>query len=267
MLSRLRDKLAGVRSNLAYSNRWEVLWQRAFHRNYPIVRYLWKRRWWIFCDTARLDPKTAEEVLLEGCYHSAILKSRTGKGLSYVNVGANIGAFDIAVAELAPEARWSIAAELNPLTFTRLKFNLQVNGLQHVIAVNAGIAGRTGTFFFQPQGCSAADNLYQTTQANTGDHKSMLVPLATLEGLLSSNAAPAEFDLLKLDCEGAEYEIMAECTNECIRRFRNVIIELHPALASVPAETLTQKLEACGFVSRESHVKFGLETRFWSRLK
>jgi hypothetical protein len=42
--------------------------------------------------------------------------------------------------------------------------------------------------------------------------------------------------LLKIDCEGAEYEILFNTTDELFRRIENIFFEIHPIKDHLPEE-------------------------------
>ena len=264
----IRNKLSGLKENLAFSNRWSVLAQRLFHPGHPLVSYLWKGRWWLVCDTRYQDANAAKEVLAGGCYDAFIARSARGGRLSYVNVGAHIGTFDIAVASLVAEVPFACSVEMHPGTFARLNFNLHLNGLSQVRTVNVGVGGEIGTATICTSGSSLAHKLSTAPGGNGATENGTSVPVLTLGALLDRAAAgDREFDLLKLDCEGAEYAIIAEAAPALLRRFAHLVIELHPTADESAVEDLWRKLASCGFApDGEKPVAFTAGVlRFWTR--
>ena len=247
-LKAIRNQITGFRQNLAFSNGWSILAQRLFRRHCPLVSYHWKKRWWLVCDLRYQDAHAPKELLADGCYDRWILRSIRDGCLSYVNVGANIGAFDIAVAGLAKQIPHACSIELNPGTFARLSFNVHLNNLRYVRMLNCGVGGEPGTFVVHSSNCSLADGLFAPPLAGAEDLQAFKVPILTLaDSLEKVGLGETQFDLLKLDCEGAEYGIIRQSSPELLRRFRNVVIELHPEPPNESAAALYEKLTGCGF--------------------
>lgn len=267
-LKTIRNKLSGLRENLAFSNRWAVIAQRLFRPGCRVVPYCWKKRWWIVCDTRCQDANAVKEVLAGGCYDAFITRSARGGRLSYVNVGAHIGTFDIAVASLVAEVPFACSVEMHPGTFARLNFNLHLNGLSQVRTVNVGVGGEIGTATICTSGSSLAHKLSTAPGGNGAAENGTSVPVLTLAALLDRAAAgDREFDLLKLDCEGAEYAIITEAAPALLRRFAHLVIELHPTADEFAVEHLWRKLASCGFTpDGEKPVAFTAGVlRFWTR--
>jgi FkbM family methyltransferase len=261
---RLKSLLEGARTTLAFSNWPLLLLQRLFYRRLPLVLYEWKGRWSLACDPRSNDHYGVKEVLGYGDYDRYILAAIRDGALAYVNIGANIGAFDIAAASLAPRGSSGLSIELNPNTCARLCLNLAMNGLSKVRAINAAIGGRADVVRFSPSKTSVEDSLFSETKAN-GPVFEVLV--LTLEDVINQYSATQNgFDLLKVDCEGAEYEIIAATPDEVLRRFAAVVMELHPPPDGHCVQKLISKMELAGFRQEQTQGSAsGAELQFWTR--
>ena len=249
-VTRLKERWQGLRRSLAFSNRWELLLVRGLYPRRRIVVYEWQGRFTLACDVRTLDHHSPKEALAEAAYDLIIQHSRREGRCSYVNIGANIGAFDVAVAALS-EVPQALSVELNPRTYRRLCFNLQANDFHQVKVMNCGVAGQSGKHQFALTDCSLADSLWSSPDASAGG-ETVEMELKTLTQCLDeSGFAAGEFDLLKLDCEGAEYGIVRETAPAVLRRFRHVVMELHPCPPGETAEALHAKLAEIGFESRK----------------
>lgn len=242
------DFIDGLRANLRFSNGPAILWRRLARRSAGETTYVWRRRLWIVCDGARRDHVALQEIFCRDAYGPWLEGvALAGQRLRYVNIGAHIGSFDLWLLDRGVQLEMGLAAELNPETFRRAQRNLAANGLSAVRLVNCGIAGEAGFADFAPSPDSLGDSLYARRGTAAVTER---IELFTLEDFVVRHAgAGAEFDLLKLDCEGAEYGILRTASVATLRRFRRIVVEFH---AEPPGETVAAAyatLRAAGFTS------------------
>lgn len=130
-----------------------------------------------------------------------LLAARIGEGFTFIDIGANIGAYSLFVAARAgPRAR-ILAIEPQPDIFARLTYNIAQNPFGTVKAIACALADKPGelTLFLDPanKGESSVRIL------NSGATTSVRVPAMTLLGLMESEGYD-RLDAVKLDVEGAE---------------------------------------------------------------
>jgi FkbM family methyltransferase len=148
-----------------------------------------------------------------------------------VDGGANVGAFAILAARAGAEV---VAYEPNPPTFDALERNTAGLAVRCVRAALVGEVPADGTVAFSAG--ATAD-----TQGRVGGAGSALeVPAVALADAIGDGC-----DLLKLDCEGAEFEQLAATSVEVLRRARRIACEVH-GWAGAP-ERLEERLRAAGF--------------------
>jgi FkbM family methyltransferase len=257
MASRLTNLLRGLQSNLKFSNRFQLIYDRIFRRDLRLTHYIWKNSFVFICNSELGDHIAVQECLCERAYDAFLDQCHfVSNRINYVNIGANIGAFDLLLLERGLTIEAGLAVELNPRTFARCLVNLQSNGLFLTQAVNAGIAGSDGHMMFHPLKLSLSDSIFAPQTPDGG----MEVELLTLDTLLERHAGHfSRFDLLKLDCEQAEYAIIRLTPASLFRKFRYVIVEFHPEPENESVEAAYAKLQEAGFLplrNRRSKFQF-----------
>jgi FkbM family methyltransferase len=163
-----------------------------------------------------------------------------------VDVGANIGVFSVwAVRELG--AARVIAVEPGPAAVGALRGNIGRNRLDRVelIPVALGRDPRTATLF--SRGPSSMNTLFQRDLYGSDFEEEAQVEVITLDDLFERFGID-RCDLLKLDCEGAEYESPAGAGDETLGRVSRIVGEYHEGLAQGGPESLRRQLEVHGFV-------------------
>lgn len=163
-----------------------------------------------------------------------------------VDVGANLGAFSCLAAWTHSEAR-IYAFEPQSDQAAMLRHNLERNRLRNVVVTQAPVTADGREVILYHQSNDGASNIYRS-----GDGRS--VPLASVT-LDSVPLADAESVLFKLDCEGAEGELIEWIAAALSQMPRKVSIacEYHP-WCQVPIEESVKRLSSANFaVSVESH--------------
>jgi FkbM family methyltransferase len=188
-------------------------------------------------DTAGTLPGTLAEVFVRRRYGS-VAGFRT-----IVDVGANAGSFAVYAAQSCPGAR-ILCYEPEPQNFLRLRENLRINGLD----------GRVAAFQCAVGSSSAARKLGigHDSQLNSFDYLRggagyQVVGCTTLRDIRTVHRLE-RLDLLKMNCEGAEYEILDACSNDDFEGILNIRLEYHNLDGgSRNGESLRRYLQARGY--------------------
>jgi FkbM family methyltransferase len=137
-----------------------------------------------------------------------------------VDIGANMGSFAIYAARSCPKAK-ILCYEPHPQNFVYLNENISVNSLgERITAFQCAVASTSGQRIFG-LGQSPTHSL---VGAETG--VSETVHCTTLADILSSQRLET-IDFLKINCEGAEYEILESCAQADFKRITNIRLEYH----------------------------------------
>ncbi|HEV2556998.1 MAG TPA: FkbM family methyltransferase [Microvirga sp.] len=150
----------------------------------------------------------------------AILEERIGERFTFVDIGANVGAYALFVAARAGATGRVLAVEPQPDIFDRLTYNIGQNPFGTVKAVACAIADKTGelTLFLDPSN-NGESSVKVVSSSPTG---AVRVPAVTLLDLFKQESI-THVDAVKLDVEGAEDLILDPF-------FRNAPRSLHPTL-------------------------------------
>ncbi len=162
----------------------------------------------------RWDVEVARPILAGDEYELEPLRSAGHRLNQVVDVGAHVGAFTLKVKRWWPEAR-ILAAEPDPDSAALLRQN--VAGLEGVVLEEVAVLGRRLPEVRLRQagranrdGNAAASSVLEVETHNLEPHRrppTAIVRATSILDLLDRHGDPV-VDLLKLDCEGAEGEIL-----------------------------------------------------------
>jgi FkbM family methyltransferase len=142
-----------------------------------------------------------------------------------VDVGASIGAFaQWASREWKPQR--IIAVEPSHESFECMKRNCTNSRVE---AIHAAIAGSPGSRSLMRRGDLALSTLYKSDVYGSRFEAAEQVRAITLEQLFAEQNVD-HCELLKLDCEGAEYEILAGAPENLLRSIGQIVGEYHVGL-------------------------------------
>jgi len=151
-----------------------------------------------------------------------------------VDIGAAIGEFTVYAAQRAPAGE-VYAYEPNPQSFALLQENIMLNKLSNVQAFCVGVWDQAG-----------AMQLNLAQQAETAIAE---IPVITFDQLVR-DSVDSVIDLLKLDCEGAEYAILMGASAKSLARVQRIVMEYHDLDAEHEHSHLVHLLEGNGFSVR-----------------
>ena len=135
-----------------------------------------------------------------------------------LDCGANVGLASLFFRRLYPEARIT-AFEADPALFAILSANLATNGAGTVETRHAALWTSTGTLTFQ---CEGSDSGMISSLPGAVDGRATTVPSLRLRDVLDEGPV----DLLKLDIEGAEDIVLADC-EPALHRVKALVMDLH----------------------------------------
>jgi FkbM family methyltransferase len=182
-----------------------------------------------------------DEIFVENCYESPEVLG-LGPFASIIDIGANIGLFVLRSQQLWPEAK-VIAVEPHPDNFGHLQEHIAVNQLKNVFPLQIGVAEKCGCskMYLSPRNIGG-HSLYK----KNGSSGSITISTSTLADVMSDAKLPNEGNvLLKIDCEGCEYAILSNLTQDIADRISCIVFEPEHSLYDL--DDLLVKLQSLGF--------------------
>jgi FkbM family methyltransferase len=170
---------------------------------------------------SRNDLSVLDEVYAKKVYDQKPL--RVPHNSVVIDVGAHIGAFSLYAAKVC-KAKKVYSFEPCPENYATLEMNVQNNHLNSVItpipkAIGAQAGKRDLLLCAENDGCHSFYPISQHPNA-------VQVECVTLKQALKENNID-HVDYLKLDCEGAEWEILETIDEETISKIRVIVMEFH----------------------------------------
>ncbi len=189
------------------------------------------------------DLNILRTVLVEEEYK--LLREFLPKGpLRMVDIGANLGSFTMWIEKIRGLSE-AFCFEPDPGSFNLCRFNLAANDCVAAVAIPMALGGASreiDMWVSSNQPCS--HNIYGKPSGVA--HETKKVQVLALKEWLES--VEGDFDLLKMDCEGAEWEILRNTPRESLRRFKLILAELHgDPTQDTPITECRRILEEAGF--------------------
>lgn len=144
-----------------------------------------------------------------------------------IDVGANIGVFSIYAATRATGVK-VYSYEPYPGNILWLKKNIQVSRLSNIQVFDQAVAGSHGCRSLR---VFPSNWILHRLEKVGPTEPSLPVQCVTLDEVFISNQIKT-CHLLKLDCEGSEYEILQNCSSETLRRVKRIVGEYHESPSS-----------------------------------
>jgi FkbM family methyltransferase len=166
-------------------------------------------------------------------------------GKTVIDIGANIG--DSSVYFALRKSPKIIAIEPFPRNYQSAKKNIELNGFADKITLQlAGCAAESGDITVDPS--------YESNDSSwlLESKQGIKVPLVTLRDIIIEYNVSKGEAVLKMDCEGCEYDTILTSTPDTLRFFSHIQLEYHQGY-----KNLKEKLERCGFDVSVTRPLFG----------
>jgi FkbM family methyltransferase len=193
-----------------------------------------------FLVRGRMDIWVIKEICLDRDYERGFVPVENG--WTVVDLGAGLGDFAICTARECPD---STVYAFEPLaeSYALLLANLELNRLVNVRTFPLAVAASAGRLHMATKA-----GLEGSSRTLPQDEVAATIPVEaiTLDQVFERSKIE-RCDFLKIDCEGAEYDILFGASEVALRRIWRVAMEYHEGITRFGRDDLVRFLEERGF--------------------
>ncbi len=196
-----------------------------------------------------------KSIVMDDCYFRGFRRNAFDPAgrLAIVDVGANIGIFSVYAMSRFPRST-VYALEPLPENYSFLEANLARNRSRAFVSLRLAMAEKTGPLRLHLD--VLLDEAFPTgATVIPPDHagSAFKVSAVSLADLLEAQDIPT-VHFLKLDCEGAEYEILSSVRPATLARVEAIAMEVHRGRTQdEDVSSLKRILQSQGFACRSPH--------------
>lgn len=160
-----------------------------------------------------LDALVIKDTVIDDSYLVDNLRLPTKKTI--IDIGAGLGDFTIMAAKKFPKAK-IIAFDPNPNQFRLLQKNIKLNGVRNIECYKKAVGTKKSYYLYL-----SSFNIHASIIKNKPKK------FIRVQGINLNNFLNNRIDLIKIDCEGAEVDILKSINSKKIKFIRRFIIEYH----------------------------------------
>ena len=213
---------------------------------------LFKTRSGILIEVPRRLLQTFKEIFMDECYLRG-MKFLLKEKPVVIDIGANAGFFSLFALSRLPGAK-VCSYEPVPVNFRQLKRNLDLNYGINAVCFQKAVAGKAGTITLSWDASDEFTTSATVFESEGKNFTTITVPSVSLSDIFLENNLD-RCDFLKMDCEGAEYDIIYNCLPAVMARIHNMAMEIHGGQeAGQNIDSLEAYLRELGFSTRRRPV-------------
>ena len=147
------------------------------------------------------------------------------EGDTVIDIGAHIGRYTITSSKQVGDSGKVVAIEADPDNFELLKKNITLNKLTNVLPLNYAVFSTRTRMKLYEQSASAKYNSVMLARAGKTENY-VEVNAETLDDILKQNGIN-QVNWIKIDVEGAEYEVLKGSTKTLASGNVSLLVEIH----------------------------------------
>ncbi|KKQ01655.1 MAG: Methyltransferase FkbM family [Candidatus Roizmanbacteria bacterium GW2011_GWA2_36_23] len=187
-----------------------------------------------------LDAIVSYETIIQDSYKvinlRLLYKSKKRNRLNIVDLGAGLGDFSIFIARKYPDAR-IIAIEPNNNQYELLKKNLELNKVKNVLMYNLAVGTKSS------YNLNVTNSNVHASTVNISDVKYKY----KVKGQRLDRFMAERIDFLKIDCEGAEIDILNSISPRNFKKISLIVAEYHNHIIENEDKKIIRILKENGF--------------------
>jgi FkbM family methyltransferase len=242
------SKIAGLKAMMAFTNRWQLIFNRLlFSRSLDM---------YVLDDTIFLidyeggDASGTRECIVSDMYKQYLPYMALKGNITLLDIGANGGGFPLLLRVEGVTLSKVVCVEMNPNTFNRLRYNIHANIGYECTCINGALSNSSGSIDLILGPGSTSDSIYQKGKTAANNERMYKISTMTLDYLIN-NQFDSVVDIVKMDIEGAEYDVLLGDGCSTLTRIRYLLIEIHNNL-KIPKEVLIEKIKWFDFTELPS---------------
>lgn len=184
-----------------------------------------------------------------------VMQLAMSKGDTFLDVGANHGAFSLIASSIVGSEGAVVAFEPQPDLADLLQSSFDANHFSNATIYQIALSDHRGTATFYVPAHAGLAGIYQGFSGR-GIHKELRVSLATLDEQMKKVNSPGKL-FVKLDVEGSELPFLCGAQDTIRNRRPVILMEINPDSATAAGYTtadLISKLKELGY-SRFAEMK------------
>ena len=207
-----------------------VFWDLGTHRT-PLRRgemtFRMRNGYVVHCPNANGARFPLYEIFGDDAYQIDELVDGVDPDAAVLDVGGQIGSFSLALARALPAGSIHVY-EASPTSAGYIQRNVDSNGLGGRVTVHAkAMAGEPGEFTFVDSGTASGHNgLTAPDWMKEQGAREVTVPAETFDAAVAATGGAVQ--IVKMDVEGAEYDIVLRSSPDSWADVRKVVMEYHP---------------------------------------
>ena len=188
-----------------------------------------------------MDVWSIKETFLDQFYERCGFTIQPG--WTVIDVGAGLGDFSLFAAQSS--GTHVFALEPFPESFELLAHNVMLNNSGNVTYLPEAVGSEEGMLLLDLAGGEPLQ--FQSRNAPVTHPESQIAVKARSLSDVIHQAGQGECDLLKLDCEGAEYDILMKSPRDALVKIKRIVMEYHDNVTDYSHKDLADFLIGQGY--------------------